>query len=674
MIVYDIETLPNLFSLTAMDATTGEVWVFEMSERQNDILLLVAWLRYLQENKIDMVGYNNIGFDYPIIHFILLANGLVTVEQIYEKAMSIINSYDKFAHTIWPNDWFIPQIDLFKIYHFDNQAKSTSLKALQFNMRSDSVEDMPIAHGTMIQADQIPALLSYNLHDVTETAKFLGKSMEQVEFRRYLSDLYNRDFMNHNDTKIGKDYFIMRLEEQNPEACYMRGDGGREPRQTPRASIPLVDVIFPYVAFNHPEFQRALDWLKGHTVVETKGKLGLSATIDGFTFDFGTGGIHGSVESQVVREDEHYALIDIDVASYYPNIAIANRVFPEHLGELFCDIYKDVYEQRKQHKKGTPENAMLKLALNGVYGDSNNVYSPFYDPQYTMSITINGQLLLCMLAEQLMTIPGLTMIQINTDGLTIRVPRVVEQFVVIICKWWEAFTCLTLEDVRYSMMAVRDVNNYLAVTTEGKVKRKGAYDSRLPGERFDVPALGWHQNTSSLVVAKAAEAAIVKGLDVTAFIHNHTEPFDFMVRAKATGASHLVLVMDDGAETPLQKTTRMYVARQGGSVFKNSPPPPNEVEGWYKRSPKVSKTDYAAWHAAWGNVHNPEIHTKNKSIYENRRTGILVGWKCAECNRAEDFDWANLNYDYYIQEAMKLVQAVNLYQSAPPSDKRNTSE
>lgn len=40
-----------------------------------------------------------------------------------------------------------------------------------------------------------------------------------------------------------------------------------------------------------------------------------------------------------------------------------------------------------------------------------------------MSITLNGQLLLCVLAENLIKISGLTLIQINTDGVTVRLPR-----------------------------------------------------------------------------------------------------------------------------------------------------------------------------------------------------------------------------------------------------------
>lgn len=90
-----------------------------------------------------------------------------------------------------------------------------------------------------------------------------------------------------------------------------------------------------------------------------------------------------------------------DVASMYPNIAIANRVYPEHLGESFCDSYEDSHNERKKFSKGTPENLAIKLGLNSVYGKSNDKYSPFLDPMYTMKITINGQLSLYVLMEQI---------------------------------------------------------------------------------------------------------------------------------------------------------------------------------------------------------------------------------------------------------------------------------
>jgi DNA polymerase elongation subunit (family B) len=132
------------------------------------------------------------------------------------------------------------------------------------------------------------------------------------------------------------------------------------------------------------------------------------------------------------------------------------------LGKSFCHIYKNLYDQRKSYPKKSAESAMLKLALNGVYGDSNNQFSVFYDPLYTMTITLNGQLLLCVLAEGLMHIDGLKLIQVNTDGLTVRVPRANKWLVDTAAAAWQQRTGLTLEEAVYKRMWILNVNNYLA--------------------------------------------------------------------------------------------------------------------------------------------------------------------------------------------------------------------
>ena len=167
----------------------------------------------------------------------------------------------------------------------------------------------------------------------------------------------------------------------------------------------------------------------------------LNVKINGFRFDYGVGGIHGSVESTIVRSDEDDIIVDADVSSMYPNIAIVNNTYPQHLSKKFCEIYENVYITRKSFGKGTPENAVMKLALNGVYGDSNNKFSPFYDPQYTMTITINGQLSLSILAEKLiMNIPSVRIIQVNTDGVTVKLNRKDVDLYHKLCKEWEKET------------------------------------------------------------------------------------------------------------------------------------------------------------------------------------------------------------------------------------------
>jgi len=604
--IYDIETYPNIFCVGFKCGS--DTRTFEISWRVNQITELLQFIGQMKINGDRMVGFNNQGFDYPVIHYIIENQNHVTVLDIYNKAMSIINAgfHNRFQHVIWDDQCHVPQVDLYKIHHFDNVSRATSLKVLEFNMRLDFIEDLPFVPGTLLNWDECGELVSYMWNDIDATERFYFESTKQIEFRETLTEKYGRNFINHNDTKIGKDYFIMELERIVP--------GFNKRNQTPRESIRVDDIIFPYVKFKEPEFQRILNWFRAQTITDTKGAFkDVNCTINGFQFDFGTGGIHGSVDSCIVESDDEYVLIDVDVASYYPNLAIANRLYPEHLGDMFCDIYQDVYNQRKTHAKGTVENAMLKLALNGVYGDSNSKYSPFYDPQYTMSITINGQLLLCMLAESLMSDHRVQMIQINTDGLTIKVHRGMREWVSDVCRWWEWLTGLELEAVDYNRMMIRDVNNYIGEYTDGKLKSKGAYD-------YD---LQWHQNHSSIIVAKAAEAALVHGKDIREFIENHSDIHEFMRRTKVPRSSKLVTVDYEGNDTQVQNVSRYYISCLGDDLVKIMPPTPGQV--------KKGKTD-------------------------DRRIGIDTGWKVTICNDIRECNPDEIEFEWYIKEAEKLVK------------------
>ena len=609
--VHDIENYPNVFLFGAIHALTETPYIFEISHRRDDRQAFYLFTEYLREHRAEEVGYNNLGYDYPVQHSILNNIMYITNADIYKKGDSIINAGDenRFAHMVWEKDWIVPQLDLYKIHHFDNQEKRTSLKTLEFNMRMENIEDLPFTPGTYLTDSQIDTLRQYLIHDLKATLMFYKHSKKLIDFRRELSAKYGRNFMNHNDTKIGKDYFIMELEKSGIQ-CFE--PGSRKPRQTHRPSIALNSVIFPYVHFEQPEFNRVLNWLRQQVITETKGVFtDLSADINGFSFDFGTGGIHGSIESQTIRSTENYVIIDLDVASFYPNLAISNELYPAHLGKQFCTIYKNVYDMRSSYPKGTPENAMLKLALNGVYGDSNNVYSPFYDPAYTMAITINGQLLLCMLAEELLKIPGLSMIQANTDGLTVYVPRVFTGQVEQVRHAWEKLTRLQLEEAIYDVMFIRDVNNYIAVYEGGKkVKRKGAYCHSVD--------LGWHQNHSMQVVAKAAEAALVHNKDIRDFITSHEDIHDFMLVTKVPRNSKLLW-----GDKQVQNITRYYVSTDGAPLTKVMPP--------LAKSLKL----------------NPDA--------PERRMSVCKGWLTTECNDMKRFNRATLNYDFYIKEAEKLV-------------------
>jgi hypothetical protein len=588
-----------------------------------------------KENFTRWVGFNNYYFDYPVMHDMYSrfklgkTDGAQLALMAHQKANRLIRAGkdDKFQQIIWDNNQIVPQMDLFRIHHFDNMARATSLKILQFNMRSQSIEDLPYAPDKDLTYEEAREVLDYNKHDVETTYDFYLKSLEKIRFREEISKKYDRNFINHNDTKIGKDYFIMELENRGV-SCYTYDDG-RKPRQTKRSHIDIRNIIFPYIEFERPEFNAVLSWLKRQRITQTKGVFteiddlrdleqyanlkktkgkvkNLNCIIDGFQFDFGTGGIHGSVHSTIVEEDEYHAVIDYDVTSLYPRIGIVNEIYPEHLGRVFCGVYNQLFEDRMKHAKGTPENAMLKLALNGVYGDSNNVYSPFYDPQYTMTITINGQLMLCMLAEKMMTVEGLELIQINTDGVTVRVPRDKVDEVEKINKEWSDLTKLDLERADYKRMFIRDVNNYIGEYTDGKLKRKGAYewDALYRPDHPKMSDVQWHKNHSAIVVQRAVEEHLVNGVDIEEFIRNHDDPMDFMLRFKGTGKTRLLWGLEE-----VQKVSRYYISKNGKPLTKVMPPLKGKTDDRYFKQHKRGPRDKdGQWNVTIMNVKTDVEH------------------------------------------------------------------
>lgn len=715
--IYDIETYKEVFTFSIVRSDGKHKRTFECSKFVNEIDNIFKCLDYLHNNECYLVGFNSMQFDWPIMQEVvkkresLPKTGKGIASFVFKQAQKQIDSFKdgQFGNTIKYEDQYVKQIDLFKVHHFDNKARMTSLKLIEFNLRMENLVDLPYDIESELTRAMIDEIKSYNEHDVEATRLFFNQSTAQVDFRFQLTEKYGKSFLNHNDGKIGKDYFQMQLEESGVKLHTVK-DGKRVMKQTKRPFIKVGDCLFKYYDFKRPEFIAVKDWFSRQVISETKGvfsdieehNLGelakyaqlsikkkkfktkpdekelrafmqehpmgwieeeelkateyafdtegnhimeyvldsdgcpdlskkpkkkrvpkksywgcwkvadcLNVLAGGLKIDFGVGGIHASLESKVARETRTYLIRDADVSSMYPNIAIANRIYPEHLGESFCNIYQDVYEQRKSYPKGSAENAMLKLALNSVYGDSNNKFSVFYDPMYTMSITINGQLSLLLLAEKLLEIEGLKLIQLNTDGITVAMRRETEDQYKQICDDWQKQVGLQLEYADYSKMIIRDVNNYLAIYIDGKLKRKGAYQYE---------GLGWHQNQGGLVIPMAAEAEMLTGVPVREFIANHLKDsnnrWDFVLRTKVPRSSKLVMVNDDGSEVVQQNVCRYYISTTGGKLVKIMPA---LEEGG-----------------------------------EDRRLGIDTQWKVRTCNKMVD-ELVDIDVEYYATEAEKLL-------------------
>lgn len=657
-VVGDIETFPNCFLLNVQGLRSDLEVTFEISPYRDDRTAMLAWFDYWGKHGVPFIGFNNLAFDYTVLHFIL-TNPNCSVEDIYDFAMERINDHTQFG-IIWESDRAFPQIDLYKINHFDNQAKRTSLKALQFAMRSESVMESPIAFDKPLTREEIDRFaIPYCKHDVKETKRFALFILPSIKFRIELMGTLRGDVVNWNDTKIGAKFVEQRLGD---DLCYTWESGRKQPRQTIRESLALNDIIFPHVAFAHPEFSRVLVWLRTQTLtanelterLQTKGVFhGVQARVGDLDFVFGTGGMHASVDRKCFIADAETAVVDIDVAGMYPANMIANRLYPEHLGEKFVEVFAGLPVERAKYKKGTAQNALFKLGGNGTFGNTNNVHSVFLDPKVTMATTINGQLLICMLAEWLLEVPTLQIIQANTDGITYKCRREWLDHAKVIRSIWERTTRLVLEEVQYSRMWIRDVNNYIAETTDGKLKQKGAYwfPRAFPDDISGASPPAWHKDFSNQVSIKAAVEHMVTGIDIERFIYGHRDPFDFMLRAKCDRSSHL-MIGDQGQ----QRILRYYIATDGQPLRKVSPPVKGARVGEFKRRSGITDTEYYGVLATLPpGTHDPRIHTKKKSVHTIRETGIDTGFLVRECNVAATFDFARVNYEYYVAAAKKLV-------------------
>ena len=282
-VIYDLESYPNIFTYCAVDSDGNNIRVYEISDRKNQTEELLQELRNLKINKSTMVGFNNSGYDYNLIHFILEKaikakaenkQVKITANQMFKYTQKVIDSYkgDGFGIKVKDDDIIIPQIDLYLINHFNNKAKATSLKMLEFNMRSDNIEDLPYAVGSVLNDNEKDVLIKYNKHDVMQTLKFYNECKDMISFRKDITEKYGFSCHNLDDTKIGAKYFMSKIEKENPTAFYTTDEfGKRKMKQSKRDSINIGECLFDYVKFKTTRFQALYDWFSKQKIKETNG-------------------------------------------------------------------------------------------------------------------------------------------------------------------------------------------------------------------------------------------------------------------------------------------------------------------------------------------------------------------------------------------------------------------
>lgn len=597
--VMDYETLSNCFVGVFQHYKTKEQKVFVIHDLRDDFDKLLLFLRKNRDDKEWHISFNGLGFDAQITHYILdnqhnwmIHSACEIASDIYKFAQECINktrSNNFLPYAEWHMK--IQQIDLYKLNHWDNVAKKSSLKWIQFSMDWDNLLDMPIHHTTEIKTqEELDLIIEYCINDVESTKEIYIRSTSQIKLRKNLSKQYGINLFSASEPRISKEIFMFYMAKRmNMSKLDFKK------LRTERNHIICKDIILPYIKFNTADLNNLLDLLK-HSKFDAgnlKGQFNYNIKYKNVKTHFGLGGVHGANESGIYESDDDYVIMSSDVVSFYPNLVIKNKWSAAHFPkEIFCPQYEWFFKERQKIPKSNPMNYVYKIILNSTFGLSNDYTSFFYDPELFMRITINGQLTLMMLYESIMeNIPNAISIMQNTDGIEIKIPRSEQDKYLELCKQWEDLTNLKLEHTTYSKVIVGDVNNYIAISDYQEVdinkwrqvkesnphylfKVAGAKFMYAPIKlvgRFNFHNLALHKNKSKLVVAKGVYEYFINNMLPEDYLDMNTNILDYCIAQKSKGdwvQTKRKVIDGKLTDIELQKTNRYYISEKGDKIVK----------------------------------------------------------------------------------------------------------
>ena len=288
---------------------SGNDEIFEISDRKNDFKQLK---QFLTKDKT-LIGFNNLGFDYPIIHRGIINSDFNDHKGLYKITLDVLNED-------WSNipeaEVEVPQIDLFKIWHYDNKNKSTSLKWLEFALRMENIDDLPYPVGTDLDDVQKDRTIEYCVNDIDATENFYNRSLKHIELREFYTSLEEMNLINASEIKISKEIFAKRLSEVSSYSTW-----DIKKMRTYRKIVPIKNIIFDYIKFNDPVNQKSLEtfknkkWIKDDNMsfgIQENNKIKFSVNYKNVVREYAEGGLHSFGKPGIYESNEEYVLVDVD--------------------------------------------------------------------------------------------------------------------------------------------------------------------------------------------------------------------------------------------------------------------------------------------------------------------------------------------------------------------------
>ena len=442
MIVYDFECFKYNWLVVWLDLNTRKFHCIV-----DDKEALEKFYNYYKKDI--WIGYNSRGYDQWITKAILCGFNP------YEMSDWIINQ-DRKGHE------FSKMLSKFPILNYDCSVGFRSLKELEAFQGHDIREtSVPFDIDRPLTKKEINDTIKYCKHDVNETFSVFVETHTEFESHVGLIKEFGLPISNISKTKAQISAIILGAE-------YVTHDDEFD------IELPANMTLGKY------EFVREhfLNWSK---FVREYEQIGLELDISGIPHVCGIGGLHGS-------RDKYYGngiYLMLDVASYYPAGMILYNFLSRNVQNP--KRFKMIRDERIAMKRSKDKReAPRKIVINSSFGASKDKFNKLYDPRKANELCISCQLFLIDLIEKLEG--KCELIQSNTDGILIKINKESEKEGILkIVRDWENRTGFEMECDEYSTVIQRDVNNYIIVSKDGHIKRKGAVVKELSPLDNDLP-------------------------------------------------------------------------------------------------------------------------------------------------------------------------------------------
>lgn len=354
----------------------------------------------------------------------------------------------------------------------------------------------------------IEPTMYYNMNDSFILCEMIRLYIDEIRLRYSISSAYGVDVLSSSRSNIADKLFTKFYSEFS----------GLIPNQwqgnkTERTAMAFKRVIFPFIKFKTKECQELLEEMKKVVVYSTSKKAlkevsnkypefkylktnndtgWFEITINKLVYSIATGGLHSQdipreLKSKLIYidssstvdctkektsiwdniTDDSYIYVHWDISSFYPSIMSVYHVAPAHLNEgVFTKLVswlKDTRIAAKHSEEdiidGIPKDILaqaLKIVINSIYGKLGFESGSLYDRLAVLKVTINGQLMILMLCEEL-ELAGIEVISANTDGIVVKLYKKDKNKFESISNNWKQLTKLDADAEEYKCYINRDI-------------------------------------------------------------------------------------------------------------------------------------------------------------------------------------------------------------------------